>query len=249
MKKQIEAILDKLQGDEYSTIQQYLHDSYTKSFVGTAYSIAGQGIPLILPIDQAAAVRAIMTDSKINEGLYAALGVDAKELKRAISREVTRGIATNQTFSDIARNIRNVSNVPLSNAKRIARTEGHRIQQASAYDAQKAAKSKGADVVKQWDSTLDGATRPVHRELDGQIREIDEPFSAHGKKVMYPGKFGDPSEDCNCRCVSLTRARWGLDEDELQTMKERASFFGLDKTENFNDFTKKYLKATKEESK
>ena len=246
LKKQIEAILDKLQGDEYSTIQQYLHDSYTKSFVGTAYSIAGQGIPLILPIDQAAAVRAIMTDSKINEGLYAALGVDAKELKRAISREVTRGIATNQTFSDIARNIRNVSNVPLSNAKRIARTEGHRIQQASAYDAQKAAKSKGADVVKQWDSTLDGATRPVHRELDGQIREIDEPFSAHGKKAMYPGKFGDPAEDCNCRCVSLTRARWGLDEDELQTMKERASFFGLDKTENFNDFTKKYLKATEQ---
>ena len=184
-----------------------------------------------------------MTDSKINEGLYAALGVDAKELKRAISREVTRGIATNQTFSDIARNIRNVSNVPLSNAKRIARTEGHRIQQASAYDAQKAAKSKGADVVKQWDSTLDGATRPVHRELDGQIREIDEPFSAHGKKAMYPGKFGDPAEDCNCRCVSLTRARWGLDEDELQTLKNRAEYFGLDKTDSFEDFTKKYLKA------
>ena len=246
LKKQIEGILDKLQGDEYSTIQQYLHDCYTQGFVGTAYSIAGQGIPLIMPIDQAAAVRAIITDSKISEDLYNALGVDVKGLKKTISNEVTRGIATNQTFADIARNIKNVANVPMSNAKRIARTEGHRIQQASAYDAQKAAKAKGADVVKQWDSTLDGATRPVHRKLDGQIREVDEPFEAHGKKAMYPGKFGDPAEDCNCRCVSLTRARWALDEEELQTLKDRAKYFGLDKTESFDDFQKKYLKATKE---
>ncbi len=248
LKKQIEGILDKLQGDEYSTIQQYLHDCYTQGFVGTAYDMAGQGIPLIMPIDQAAAVRAIMTDSKISEGLYNALGVDVKDLKKAISNEVTRGIATNQTFSDIARNIRNVANVPMSNAKRIARTEGHRIQQASAYDAQKTAKTKGADVVKQWDSTLDGGTRPTHRRLDGQIREVDEPFEMDGKKAMYPGKFGDPAEDCNCRCVSLTRARWGLDEDELQTLKERAKFFGLDKTDSFEDFQKKYLKAAKEEA-
>jgi hypothetical protein len=245
VKKQIEGILDKLQGDEYTTIHEYLHDSYTTAFVGTAYDLAGQGIPLIMPIDQAAAVRAIQTESKISEGLYNALGVDTKHLKKAISNEVTRGIASNLTFSDIARNISNVSRAPIANAKRIARTEGHRIQQASAYDAQKTAKSKGADVVKQWDSTLDGATRPVHRELDGQICEIDEPFNAHGKKAMYPGSFGDPAEDCNCRCVSLTRARWGLDESELQTLKDRAEYFGLDKTSDFEDFKKKYLKATK----
>ena len=245
LKKQIEGILDKLQGDEYSTIHQYLHDSYTTAFVGTAYDLAGQGIPLIMPIDQAAAVRAIMTDSKISDGLYNALGVDVKDLKKTISNEVTRGIASNMTFSDIARNIRNVSDVPMSNAKRIARTEGHRIQQASAYDAQKAAKAKGADVVKQWDSTLDGGTRPTHRRLDGQIREVDEPFEMDGKKAMYPGKFGDPAEDCNCRCVSLTRARWGLDEEELQTLKDRAKYFGLDKTKDFEDFQEKYLKAAK----
>ena len=245
VKKQIEGILDKLQGDEYTTIHEYLHDSYTTAFVGTAYDLAGQGIPLIMPIDQAAAVRAIQTESKISEGLYNALGVDTKHLKKAISNEVTRGIASNLTFSDIARNISNVSRAPIANAKRIARTEGHRIQQASAYDAQKTAKSKGADVVKQWDSTLDGATRPVHRELDGQICEVDEPFKAHGKKAMYPGSFGDPAEDCNCRCVSLTRARWGLDESELQTLKDRAEYFGLDKTSDFDDFKKKYLKATK----
>ena len=246
LKGQIEGIIEKLHGDEYSTISQYLEDCYVNGFVGTAYDIAGQGIPLIMPIDQAAAVRAIQTESKISEGLYNALGVDTKRLKKNISQEVTRGIASGLTFDDISRNIRNVSNVPISNAKRIARTEGHRIQQASAYDAQKAAKTKGADVVKQWDSTLDGRTRPTHRRLDGQIREVDEMFEMDGKSAKYPGAFGDPAEDCNCRCASLTRAKWGLDEDELQTLKDRAAYFGLNKTKDFVDFRIKYLKSASE---
>ena len=244
LKAQIQGILDKLHGDEYETIQQYLDDCYVDAFVGTAYDLAGQGIPLIMPIDQAAAVRAIKTDSKISKGLYDALGVDTKNLKKVIAKEATRGIASGLTFEDIARNISNVSNAPLANANRIARTEGHRIQQASTMDAQTAAKSKGADVVKQWDSTLDGATRRTHRKLDGQIREVDEPFEMDGKKAMFPGDFGDPAEDCNCRCASLTRARWGLDEDELQTLKDRAKYFGLDKTKDLDDFKKKYLKAS-----
>lgn len=243
LKGQIEGIIEKLHSDEYSTISQYLEDCYVNGFVGTAYDIAGQGIPLIMPIDQAAAVRAVQTESKISEGLYNALGVDTKSLKKNISQEVTRGIASGLTFDDISRNIRNVSNVPISNAKRIARTEGHRIQQASAYDAQKAAKKKGADVVKQWDSTLDGRTRPTHRRLDGQIREVDEVFEMDGKSAKYPGAFGDPGEDCNCRCACLTRAKWGLDEAELDTLKERAKFFGLDKADNFDEFKEKYMKA------
>lgn len=248
LKGQISGILDKLHGDNYATIEAYLNESYVDAFVGTAYDLAGQGIPVIMPIDQAAAVKAVMTDSKISEGLYKALGVDAKKLKKTISSEITRGIASGMLYGDIARNISLVSNAPLSRAKTITRTEGHRIQQASTMDAQKAAKDKGADVVKQWDSTMDGKTRDTHRRLDGQIREIDEPFEADGKKAMAPGHFGDPAEDCNCRCVSLTRARWALDEDELQTLRDRAEYFGLDKTKDFEDFKKKYLKALEKDS-
>lgn len=243
LKAQVSAILEKLHGDEFSTIQKYLSESYTTAFVGTVYAMHGQGVPVILPIDQKAAVKAVMTDSKIKEGLYKSLGVDVNKLKKSISAEITRGIATGLSLHDIARNISQSAKTPLSRARTIVRTEAHRIQQASTYDAQKVAKSKGADVVKQWDSTLDGDTRPTHRHLDGQIREIDEPFEMDGKKAMYPGKFGDPAEDCNCRCVSLTRARWALDKDELKTLQERAEFFGLDKTADFEDFKEKYLKT------
>lgn len=245
LKGQIEGILEKLHGDEYSTIQKYLTDSYTDSYVGTMYAMSGQGIPIITPIDRKAAVKAVVTNSKLSTDLYGALGYDMEKLKKHVREEITRGIATSLPYEQIARNISGFTSMPFSNAKRIVRTEGHRIQQESAEDARQAAKAKGADVVKQWDASLDGATRPIHRQLDGQIRETDQPFEAGKWKVMYPGGFGDPSQDCNCRCVALTRARWALDEKELETLKERAKFFELDKTKDFEEFKEKYLKAAK----
>ena len=227
LKKQVEAILEKLHADEYDTIHKYLTDSYTDGYVGTMYAIGKgkKGIHVITPIDRNAAHKAIITDSKLKTELYAALGYDMDELKKSVRQEITRGIATSLPYEQIARNIASRTDLPLANANRIVRTEGHRIQQASADDARNAAKARGADVVKQWDASLDGATRPVHRQLDGQIREVDEPFEAGGYKVMYPGKFGRPEQDCNCRCVALTRARWALDEKELETLQERAKFF------------------------
>ena len=246
LRGQVEGILDKLQGDEYATIQQYLHDSYQDGFIGTMYSLHGQGIPLIMPLNQDAAVKAVITDSQIQEGLYNHLGVNIKQLKQAIRQEITRGLASNMSYADIARNIANRSKAPLSRAKTIVRTEGHRIQQASANDAREAAKAEGCDVVKQWDGTLDGDTRPTHRRLDGQIRETDKPFEMDGKKAMYPGDFGKAEEDCNCRCVALTRAKWALDDDETKVQKERlAKFYELNKAKDFETFEKNYLRADK----
>lgn len=243
LKKQVEAILDKLQADEYTSVQQYLRDAYSTGFVGTMYDLHGQDVPLILPIDQESAAKAIVLDSKLSEPMYDSMGLDVKAMKKSIRQEVTRGIASGMSYQDIARNIANATRAPLSRAKTIARTEAHRIAEASSEDARQLAKSKGADVVKQWDATLDGDTRDTHRQLDGQIREVNEPFTVGTKSAMHPGEFGDPAEDCNCRCVALTRARAALDEDELEELKKRAEFFGLDKTESFNDFKKKYLKA------
>lgn len=247
LKAQVEAILEKLHADEYSTIQQYLSDSYSDSFISTMYCFHKQDVPLILPIDKKAAVRAVLTDSKIKGSLYAALGINVKAMKKSISQEITRGIASGLSYSDIIRNLRNATKAPYANAKTIVRTEGHRIQQASAEDARQLAKEKGADVVKQWDATMDSSTRPTHQRLDGQIQETHEPFRHGTKEAMYPGDFGDPAEDCNCRCVALTRARWALDEDELEELKARAEYFGLDKTKDFEDFKAKYISALEDE--
>lgn len=244
LKGQVSGVLDKLHGDNYATIDKYLKSCYETGYIGTMYDIAGQGIPIIAPIDQAAAVKAILTDSKIVEGYYNHLGVNYDKLKKTITQEISRGIASGLPYSDIARNINNVSGSGLSNAKRIARTEGHRIQQTSSRDAQYAAKKKGCDVVKQWDASLDGRTRDSHARVDGEIRELDEKFS---NGLMFPGdSSGAAAEVINCRCTSNTRAKWALDDGELQTLKERAEYFGLDKTANFEDYKQKYLVAAAE---
>lgn len=243
LKKQLDELIGNLNADSYDSITRYLTDSYYTGYVGTMYDIQGQGIPLITPINEKQVTRAMTLNTKLSVPLYTRMGIDVGILKKQIAKHISRGIATSSSYAHIARNIDGASNIGFNKAMRIARTEGHRIQVLSANDAQHAAKAKGCEVVKQWDATLDGRTRPMHRLLDGKLAEIDEPFVVDDMEVMYPGGFGIASQDVNCRCALLQRARWALDADELKTLKERAAYYGLDKSEDFEDFKKKYLKV------
>ena len=240
LKAQIEETVKKLNDGQYKSIQDYLNDSYTTAAAGSAYDMHGQGVPLIMPIDRKAMVKSVELDPKLSKKLY---GSYMEQMKDSIRAEVSRGIATADSYEHIARNISNKTNQGFNKTMRIVRTEGHRIQVEAAFEQQQKAKQTGADIVKQWDSTLDGRTRPTHRKLDGQIREIDDYFEVNGHRAKYPSGFGRPEEDINCRCALLQRARWALDDEELETLKKRAEYFGLDKTEDFKDFKKKYLKA------
>lgn len=241
---QIETIIDNMQSKQYDSIQTYLKDSYTDAYIGTMYDLAKQGIPVIMPINQDQVVKAVTSDVKLSSDMYTAMGKYLKPLKKQVTQEISRGLASSQHWNVIGAAIERRSRIGLSNAQRIARTEGHRVQNASKMDAMNAAKDTGADIVKQWDSTLDKRTRPHHSQLDGQIREIDEPFEIAGRKAQYPGGFGRASEDINCRCTMLQRAKWALDDEELETLKERAAYFGLDKTDSFKAFKEKYLQAS-----
>lgn len=114
------------------------------------------------------------------------------------------------------------------------------------FSRYRVAKSRVANVLKQWDATLDGRTRPSHARIDGEIRETDEEYS---NGLMFPGDPSGPAEEVIfCRCVSKTRARWALDADELQKLQDRAKFFGLDKIKDFDSFKAKYLEAVKNKS-
>lgn len=251
LKTQLDGICDTLNAEQFTTVSEYLTKCYETGYIGTMYDLQKQGIPIIAPIRQDQVVKAVQLNSKISNGLYSRMGEDVNDLKKAIRSELSRGISNGSSWLDIAGNIANGMNSPFNKAMNrtvtIARTEGHRIQQEAAWNAQKTAKEKGADVVKQWDATLDDKTRDTHRQLDGKIVEVDEPFMVDGLSAMFPGDFGDPAEDCNCRCQVLQRAKWALDEDELEELKERAEFFGLDKTEDFEDFRGKYLNAAESE--
>lgn len=245
LKKQLDGLLDNLQGEEFTSISEYLEKCYHNGYIGAMYDIHSQGIPIIMPINQEQVVQALRTDSKLSKSLYDSLGEDVNYLKKSIRAELSRGTANGSTWNEMAEKIAKGMNSPFKKAYNravvISRTEGHRIQQKSALDAQYAAKEKGADIVKQWDATLDNKTRPHHRRLDGQLRELEEPFELEGMTAMAPGYFGKPKEDCNCRCCLLQRARWALDEGELDELKKRAAYFDLDKTKDFEEFKKKYM--------
>lgn len=250
LKKQINGILDTLNGDQFSTISEYLAKSYESGFVGAMYDIHGQGVPLIFPIDQDQVIQAVTLDTKLSKPLYNKLGEDVNLLKKRVANNISRGIAQGQSYSDIAKNIAvgmvgnyvRMNGGALYNAMRITRTEAHRISQQAAYDALKKAKDNGADVVKQWDATLDKRTRPSHARVDGEIRELDEPFS---NGLMRPGDpRGRAAEVINCRCQLLQRAKCALDVDELDELKDRAAYFGLDKTADFEEFRRKYMPAS-----
>ena len=237
IKKELESYLTVLHSKNFETLDEYLKECYEQAHIGTLFDLQGQGIPLILPLDQEQMISAITLNSRLSAPLYNALGYNIDVLKLNVLQEISRGIAQGLSYQEMARNLKNVTNVDYNKTLRIAKTEGHRIQQEATYNVQKRAIEKGADIVKQWDSTLDGKTRPTHRALDGQIIGVDEYFkSESGYKALYPSGFGVASEDCNCRCCLLQRAKWALSDEEFTKMNGKTN--ELQHFESVDDYNK-----------
>ena len=91
---------------------------------------------------------------------------------------------------------------------RYARTAITGAQNAGRQDAYRRAVKLGIDMQREWVATLDGRTRHEHRILDGQLRDVDEPFEVDGYEIMFPG---DPTAEgfliWNCRCTTVARIK------------------------------------------
>ena len=234
---EINAFLDVLHTNNYQLIDDYLQRCYHDAHIGTLFDLQGQGVPLILPLNQEEMIAAITLNSKLSAPLYNALGYDVDVLKLDVVSEISRGIAQSLSYAEIARNLSNRTKLTMNRTFLITQTEGHRIQQEATWNAQRRAVERGADVMKQWDSTLDSRTRPTHRALDGEIVGVDEEFvSPAGGTALYPGGFGDPKEDCRCRCVLLQRAKWALTDNEFTKMNGETN--ELQHFENVADYEK-----------
>ena len=247
LKSEIEGFLNALHTQNYQLIDDYLKDSYVTAHIGTLFELQAQGVPLILPLNQEQMISAITLNSKLSEPLYNSLGYDVEHLKINVVSEISRGIAQRLTYAEMARNLSAKTKLSKNRTLNIARTEGHRIQQEATYNLQARAKEKGAKIFKQWDSTLDRKTRPTHRELDGQMIGVNDYFhSSGGGKALYPGGFGDPKEDCNCRCCLVQVAEWELSDDAFTKMNgvtnELQHFESID---DYNKFKKKFWEVTK----
>lgn len=245
--KQINGVLDDLQTNTYKSANEFFQGSYIDGYVGSMFEIQSKGVPLTIPVSPQKMRSAIQTKSKLSQTYYEKQGLtvqNIRTLKKQITLEATRGIASGKSWLETAESltIQKCFQISQSDAMRIIRTEGNRINQQGRLDAGDDAVDAGCDLLKQWDATLDDRTRPDHREADGQIVEWSEQFTVGGEKMTAPSIGGSAKQVINCRCQLLKRPRWALDEEELEALKKRAEYYGLDKSKSFEDYKQKYLK-------
>lgn len=91
------------------------------------------------------------------------------------------------------------------NAERIARTE---LATASNYGAFVGAQSTGIEMVKVWNTVLDGRERQAHQDAYGQSVKMNQPFIVGGEVLNVPGdKTGSAGNTINCRCSVLYKPK------------------------------------------
>lgn len=87
-------------------------------------------------------------------------------------------------------------------AERIARTESTRAWNAGTLAAAQALTGPDRPLVKQWLTRNDERVRAAHREANGQLQLLDEPFDVGGTPMMYPGDPSAPADlTVQCRCI------------------------------------------------
>ncbi|QDK70336.1 phage minor head protein [Lactococcus protaetiae] len=149
-------------------------------------------------------LKALMNSPVAGKTLSQRLYKYRSRLAKQISDAIARGMAFGYSYSRIAQEIATISEASYRQALTIARTEGGRIRSNTTQQGYEEARAKGVDLQKQWMATLDVRTRQDHSQLDGQIRDIDEPFEVNGYEGQGPRLFGIAEEDINCRCTTVT---------------------------------------------
>jgi len=133
-------------------------------------------------------------------------GVKDKAWNRTkIANAVTQGIIQGESILEIAQRIaKQTSSSNMQAMTRYARTAMTGAQNAGRMEMLHEAQAMGIKVKKRWLATLDSRTRDAHRNLDGQVQEIDKPFESDLGPIDYPGDFyADPANVYNCRCTLI----------------------------------------------
>lgn len=127
--------------------------------------------------------------------------VDVTAMEKAINKEIV-GKTWRERLREQLDNGGTVEDI-----MRIAETESHRDTNEAIYDT---AKDSGLTVYKTWETMLDDRVRDAHEEIQGQTVPFDDVFVTwDGHEARFPGDFGIPELDVNCRCyisVSVAQA-------------------------------------------
>lgn len=181
-------------------VNQALPDVYALNMNYGTYSIEKDSkINTSFTLYNHAAVERLIKDNpKLLPNPKVDIPKDLRWNQQHIQSAITQGILQGKSIPEIAKNLQNVTGMDERAAIRNARTAMTGAQNAGRLDSMKRAAARGIGVKKGWLSTLDNVTRDSHVDLDGEVQEIDRPFS---NGLMYPGDAsGIPAEVYNCRC-------------------------------------------------
>lgn len=115
---------------------------------------------------------------------------------------IHQGIDNGDTYTTMARKLKERFGKDIGNTMRIARTESARVLEDSKYQAfEDLANNESVQVFKVWHTMGDEAVRDTHDAMEGVKVAYDEDFILpSGAKCQYPKGTGVAAEDINCRC-------------------------------------------------
>lgn len=146
---------------------------------------------------------------KGNIKLLPHVDIDEKKDKRwnmqKVQAALTQGILQGDSVPNIAKRLKQVTNMSDSAAVRNARTMTTSAENGGRMAVYEEAEKMGIELQKTWVATLDERTRDSHIELDGVTIPIDQKFENSDGELMYPADpNGDAANVYNCRCTLIT---------------------------------------------
>ena len=118
------------------------------------------------------------------------------KVKSVVLKGITEGVSVNT----IKEGILKTGVFSNQRATAIARTETlGAINQGNLISAQESEIVE----VKEWVTTLDGAARDSHEDMDGVRIRVNEEFRVGVDSMLAPGGGSDPEENINCRCTII----------------------------------------------
>lgn len=205
MKEQIAKELLNANKMAQDYINGKLPQIYTQNYNGVSESIESRikGYSFEM-VDQSTVRNLAKSDDTLLPYKYVDGVKDVRWNTQKVNSEVLQGIIQGASIPNLAKQLRNVTEMNRASAIRNARTTVTSAENKGRMDMLHDAQDKGVNVVKVWMATNDGRTREAHEDLNGQERPIDEPFDSMLGEIMYPGDpHADPANVYNCRC-SLT---------------------------------------------
>lgn len=200
--RQLAAEYKKLTGYNIKVTRDLLEYNYTKSNYRYEWAMdQAIGTPISWGILSAELIRASVFSEDSGLTFIKTLQDNSASNFSRIQATITRGIASGQSYTKTAKELRDMFNRGLSDSLRVVQNESGRAFTEGFQKAHDDAIDMGIRVEKKWLATLDGRTRPDHGRADGQLADENGNFHIGGAVGIGPHRLDDVGQNMRCRCT------------------------------------------------